>query len=476
MIEINHVSKKFRIWEDRSRDLKETTINFLRGKKRSFRDLWALRGIDLEIKEGETVAFIGENGSGKSTLLKLLGGIYTPDEGKIVTRGKISTLLELGVGFHPDLTGEENIYLNGAMLGFDRAEMQKRFDEIVSFSEIGDFVYSPIRTYSSGMLMRLGFSIAMCVDPDILLLDEILAVGDEAFQLKCLDRLETFKMSGKTIVLVSHSLEMVRKFCKRVILLHAGRVVCDDFPEKTIEAYHVVLYGQEDSSVAPKGLEDHEATHEEILPAEILSGKQEEPREDLPPAEKPLRDEAESGKEIEAIEENAPPPVLEGSLEAAAPDPFCHQRFGTMEAEVTEVLIRSEQGGEADTFLSGERISISLRIRFHRDIENPNVGIAILEHGDGRGVVVYSTNTLRRKMYLGLLRKETEVEVEFVQRAFLPEGEYFLTVAITDPFDSRFYDWHECVKHFRIKTVDPSWDGRIDLNSQITIRKQTCRN
>ena len=212
MIEIIHVSKKFRIWEDRSRDLKETTINFLRGKKRSFRDLWALRGIDLEIKEGETVAFIGENGSGKSTLLKLLGGIYTPDEGKIVTRGKISTLLELGVGFHPDLTGEENIYLNGAMLGFDRAEMQKRFDEIVSFSEIGDFVYSPIRTYSSGMLMRLGFSIAMCVDPDILLLDEILAVGDEAFQLKCLDRLETFKMSGKTIVLVSHSLEMVRKF------------------------------------------------------------------------------------------------------------------------------------------------------------------------------------------------------------------------------------------------------------------------
>jgi ABC-type polysaccharide/polyol phosphate transport system ATPase subunit/GNAT superfamily N-acetyltransferase len=244
VIEIRHVSKKFRIWEDRSRDLKETTINFLRGKKRSFREVWALQGIHLDIKEGETVAFIGENGSGKSTLLKLLGGIYTPDEGEIVTRGKISTLLELGVGFHPDLTGEENIYLNGAMLGFDRAVMREKFDAIVSFSEIGDFIYSPIRTYSSGMLMRLGFSIATCVDPDILLIDEILAVGDEGFQKKCFERLDTYKASGKTIVLVSHGMETVRKFCERAILLHGGRVVSDDVPEKTIETYHHLLYGE----------------------------------------------------------------------------------------------------------------------------------------------------------------------------------------------------------------------------------------
>ena len=241
MIEVNDVSKKFRIWEDRSRDLKETTINFLRGKKRTFRDLWALRGIDVKIKEGETVAFIGENGSGKSTLLKLLGGIYTPDEGKIVTRGKISTLLDLGVGFHPDLTGEENIYLNGAMLGFDRAEMRERFDEIVSFSEIGEFVYSPIRTYSSGMLMRLGFSVAMCVNPDILLLDEVLAVGDEAFQEKCFERLGGYKISGKTIVLVSHGMDLVRKFCDRTILLHEGRVVIDGDPEEVVDTYHTLL-------------------------------------------------------------------------------------------------------------------------------------------------------------------------------------------------------------------------------------------
>ena len=242
MIEIVHVSKKFRIWEDRSRDLKETTINFLRGKKRSFRDVWALQGIHLNIQEGETVAFIGENGSGKSTLLKLLGGIYTPDEGKIVTRGKISTLLELGVGFHPDLTGEENIYLNGAMLGFDRKPRWKKDSMRLSLfqrSEISSTLRSgPI---PSGMLMRLGFSIATCVDPDILLIDEILAVGDEAFQEKCFDRMEEFKEAKKTIVLVSHSMEMVEKFCDRAILLHEGSVVHDGPPEETIERYHALI-------------------------------------------------------------------------------------------------------------------------------------------------------------------------------------------------------------------------------------------
>ncbi len=264
MIEIINVSKKFRIWEDRSRDLKETAINFLRGKKRSYRDLWALKAIDLEIREGETVAFIGQNGSGKSTLLKILAGIYAPYEGKVIARGRISTLLELGVGFHQDLTGEENIFLNGAMLGFDRKEMEQRLDEIVSFSEIGDFVYSPIRTYSSGMLMRLGFSIAMCVNPDVLLIDEVLAVGDEAFQEKCFERLDEFKASGKTIVLVSHSMEAVKKFCDRAILLREGRIVCDDIPEKTIDAYHALLYGDKHRPAVEEELEPEEPAQEGI--------------------------------------------------------------------------------------------------------------------------------------------------------------------------------------------------------------------
>jgi len=263
VIEALDVSKKFRLWEDRSRSIKETAINILKGERRSFREVWALRNINFKIREGESIAFIGENGSGKSTLLKLLYGIYVPDGGKIITRGKISALLELGVGFHPDLTGEENIFLNGSMLGFDQKEMRKRFEEIVSFSEIGDFIYSPIRTYSTGMWMRLGFSVAMCVDPDILLIDEVLAVGDEAFQKKCLNRLEEFKSAGKTIIIVSHALPMVQKLCDRIILLHEGQIVVDGAPEETIERYHELLSLGTEAEVTDR-IEEAESLVEEV--------------------------------------------------------------------------------------------------------------------------------------------------------------------------------------------------------------------
>jgi ABC-type polysaccharide/polyol phosphate transport system ATPase subunit len=461
VIAILNVSKKFRIWEDRSRDLKETAINWVRGKKRSYREVLALRKINLEIGKGETVAFVGENGSGKSTLLKLLGGIYAPDEGKIVATGKISTLLELGVGFHPDLTGEENVYLNGAMLGFDRKEMRRRFDEIVSFSEIGDFIYSPIRTYSSGMLMRLGFSIATCVDPDILLIDEIFAVGDEAFQNKCFGRLKAFKTSGKTIVLVSHSMEMVQKFCERAILLHEGRVVCDDVPEKTVETYHAVLYGREYSPV-------HRGDDLEV--DEILS-------EPVHPAFIPSEDQNESGEKTEeawesATEDRREDTTQEGNLEAPGPEYPRYRRHGTFEAEMTQVIIKSfEHEKEMDSFISGELVSICLRIRVHRDVEDPCVGMAILRQEDGKMIVVYTTNTIWRKMNLGFLRRTTDIEIEFIQRVSLPEGEYYLTAAIANSDVSVFYDWQENLKSFQIKKGGSHWEGTVDLNTQIIIHK-----
>jgi ABC-type polysaccharide/polyol phosphate transport system ATPase subunit len=449
VIEIINVSKKFRIWEDRSRDLKETTINYLRRKKRSFRDLWALREINLKIKEGETLAFIGENGSGKSTLLKLLGGIYMPDGGKIATQGKISSLLELGVGFHPDLTGEENVYLNGAMLGFDRNKMRRRFDEVVSFSEIGDFIYSPIRTYSSGMVMRLGFSIAMCVNPDILLIDEVLAVGDEAFQKKCFNRLEGFKASQKTLILVTHSLELVKTFCSRAVLLHHGRLVEDGDPIAVVDKYREILYTKQRDPELEKEFEREKVAAQPI--------------EDIQPPKK-KEEEQERKEEIQQGER--------AELKEVAPQPPRYKRHGTLEAEITEVLIKSsEQGKETDTFLSGEMISIHLRIRCHQDIENPNVGIAFLRQENGKMIVVYSTNTLRKNMNPGFFKRDTDIEVEFIQRIFLPEGEYYLTVAITHSHDSRSYDWHENLKFFQVKNVGHSWEGLIDLNSQIIIRK-----
>jgi ABC-type polysaccharide/polyol phosphate transport system ATPase subunit len=445
VIEIIHVSKKFRIWEDRSRDLKETTINFLRGKKRSFRELWALRELNLEIREGETVAFIGENGSGKSTLLKLLGSIYMPDEGKIVTQGKISSLLELGVGFHPDLTGEENIYLNGAMLGFNRSEMKRRFDEIVSFSEIGDFIYSPIRTYSSGMLMRLGFSVAMCVDPDILLIDEILAVGDEAFQKKCLERLEEFKSAGKTIVIVSHALDLIKKFCERAILLHEGRLVTDGNPEGVIDKYHAILSTKERPP-------DLEKLFVEEIPSQLVNSHQ--------VLERIEEEEREKG-EVEREESNR----------VIVPQVPEYKRSGTLEAEITDVVIRGEKGQETVSFTSGDLVSICLNIRFHRDIKNPAVGILITTFDNGREKLIYSTNTLWRNIRLGAFKEGMDIKIDFNQSIPLPEGRYYLNVGIANSDVSTLYDWHEHLKCFQIKKAALRWEGTVDLNSQIILLK-----
>lgn len=437
MIELINVSKRFRIYEDRSRDLKETAINLLRGKKRSFRDLWALKDINLIINEGETVGFIGENGSGKSTLLKLICGIYSPDRGRIRIEGKVSALLELGVGFHPDLTGEENIYLNGSMLGFERKAMKERFKEIVEFSELGDFIYSPIRTYSSGMVMRLGFSIAMCVNPDILLIDEVLAVGDEAFQNKCLERLEAFKNRGKTIVLVSHSMEMVKKFCERAILFDEGRIIYDDLPEKTIKAYHAFLYGDKTSS----NFQIDYKVQEKV--GQIDNGLFQD-------HEKPV----EEGDE----------PRLQGSP--------LSKRYGSFEAEIIRVLMRSEEGKETDTFMSGEIVSFCLLIRLNQDIENPNVGIAILKYEEDKPILFYSTNTIKKDINFGLCKKDSEMEITFIQKISLPEGKYYLTLAVTDPTGLKFYDWQENLNSFWVKKKDYSWDGEINLDSQIKVIKK----
>jgi len=456
VIEIDHVSKKFRIWEDRSRDLKETAINLLKGKKRSFRELWALRDIHLSIKEGETVAFIGENGSGKSTLLKLLSGIYAPDEGKIVIRGKISSLLELGVGFHPDLTGEENIFFNGAMLGFGRPEMEEKFDRIVSFSEIGNFVYSPIRTYSSGMLMRLGFSIATSVDPDVLLVDEILAVGDEAFQQKCLTRMEKFKEEEKTIILVSHSMETVQKFCQRAILLHEGRVVCDDIPKRTIEAYHETLYGPEYFLTHPQDRETASAEGAGVEGGKLPSG------EDAAVGESPSEETAKAEGPEESI----------ATEEAPHPDPTAYQRHGTLEAEVKEAAIQNGRGEEKDSFVSGETFSVRLHIRCHEDLENPTVGMILTRFDQGGGVLVYNTNTLWRNIKLGELKKGEEFEVHFDQTISFPEGTYYLNVGVADSEGMRLIDWHENLKAVRIERGEPRWEGTINLNSEIRV----CRS
>ena len=233
-IEVIDVTKKFKIYYDKASTLKEHMLFWKRNKSEEF---VALKNINVKIKKGETVGLIGVNGSGKSTLLKLMTKIIYPTSGKVITHGKLTSLLELGAGFHQDFTGRENIYFNAAIFGLTRDEIDKRLDDIIEFSELGEFIDNPVRTYSSGMYMRLAFSIAINVDAEILLIDEILAVGDQHFQEKCFNKLEELKNSDKTIVIVSHNLDQIESLCTRAIWIYDGEVEMDATPEEVIPKY-----------------------------------------------------------------------------------------------------------------------------------------------------------------------------------------------------------------------------------------------
>ncbi|MCR5832365.1 MAG: ABC transporter ATP-binding protein [Candidatus Saccharibacteria bacterium] len=234
-ISIHNLHKSFRLPTEKAFGLKQAIFNRLRGIK-GFREQKVLKGIDLEIKKGEFVGIVGRNGSGKSTLLKTLAGIYYPEKGEIIVDGNLVPFIELGVGFNPELTGRENVYLNGALLGFSNDEMDKMYDEIWDFAELKDFQDQKLKNYSSGMQVRLAFSIAIRAKGDILLLDEVLAVGDAAFQQKCNDYFESLH-GNQTVILVTHSMENVRKFCDRAILIEDGQVKLDGKPDKVADAY-----------------------------------------------------------------------------------------------------------------------------------------------------------------------------------------------------------------------------------------------
>ncbi len=260
VVEVNDVSKRFIIRKEKS--LKERLVNA--GRSKQFKeDFWALKNVSLEITSGQTIGLIGPNGSGKSTLLKTIGGIIQPTTGSIRRRGRLAALLELGAGFHQDLTGRENVYLNASILGLSRKQTDLYFDDIVDFSGIKDFIDTQVKFYSSGMYVRLAFAVAVHVDPDLLLVDEVLAVGDEAFQRKCLDKIRSFQREGRTIVLVTHSLGQITEFCDRAVLLNRGTVLFDGAPHEAVRDFREVLEERRIDEA-----EAHNATHEEQVPVD----------------------------------------------------------------------------------------------------------------------------------------------------------------------------------------------------------------
>lgn len=273
-IRVENASKKYVIRHERVRSFQQITVDFLRGRRGGEEEFWALRDVSLTIDRGETFGIIGANGSGKSTLLKLIAKVIRPTSGQILSNGRIAALIELGAGFHPDLTGRENVYLHGSFLGFTRGQMRERYDRIVDFAGIADFMDTPLKHYSSGMAMRLGFATAITVDADILIVDEVLAVGDLAFQRKCLDALFEFKRRGGTILIVAQDVGTIRRFCDRALLLSHGRIAALGPSAEVIDRY---VYAADDGQVSIDGEQlDREPepeveTEADQLPAAVVA-------------------------------------------------------------------------------------------------------------------------------------------------------------------------------------------------------------
>jgi lipopolysaccharide transport system ATP-binding protein len=239
-VQVDHVSKKFRLYHERNQSLKST---IMRGRRSVHEDFWALKDVSFEVPTGSTFGLIGSNGSGKSTLLKCLAKIYYPEKGTIAANGRVAALLEVGSGFHPELSGRENVFLNGSILGMSKKEITRKFDEIVDFSGVEQFIDQPVKNYSSGMYVRLGFAVAINVDPDVLIVDEVLSVGDADFQEKCQQKFVDFKKAGKTVVLVSHAMGSVQEMCDHAAWLRHGELVMMGEAEATIGAYLDSLHG-----------------------------------------------------------------------------------------------------------------------------------------------------------------------------------------------------------------------------------------
>jgi ABC-type polysaccharide/polyol phosphate transport system ATPase subunit len=362
----------------------------------------ALEGVSFEVPKGATFGVIGENGSGKSTLLKLLAGITKPTRGSLSVEGRVSALIELGAGFHPEISGRENVAINGIMLGLTRKQVEERFDEIVDFAELREFIDAPVKTYSSGMYMRLGFAVAIHVDPEVLLIDEVLAVGDEAFTRKCLDKIGEFRRRGKTILLVTHSLGLVEKMCDDVLWLRQGRTADRGDPKRVVDAYLTYVAGGEEVLLA--GEHGH-------APAEAVMG--------LAP-------------EITA---------------AAERHGYREGRWGSRDVEIVRVRLLDSGGRERHVFVSGETLSVSLEVRAVAGVEDFVFGLGIFSSD---GVSVYGTNTHIEEFVARRFEGEGQVSL-VLEDLRLVEGTYLLDVA-AHRRDGTPYDYHRGLYSFRVKS------------------------
>ena len=413
VIQVSHLTKMYKLYDKPSDRLKEA-LGLTR--KKLYREHYALHDVNFDIQEGECVGIIGTNGSGKSTILKIITGVLTPTEGEVKVNGRISALLELGAGFNMEYSGLENVYLNGTMIGFSKEEIDARLDDILDFADIGDFIHQPVKTYSSGMFVRLAFAVAINIDPEILVVDEALSVGDVFFQAKCYHKFEEFKKQGKTILFVSHDLSSVSKYCDRVILLNKGVKMDEGSPKQMVDLYKQLLVGQDPVK------------------------QQEEPGS-------PSKEEKSEGNF------QANPNMLE---------------YGNRMAEIIDFEVVDDKGVRSNTIEKGSSFRIRMKVRFNEDIQEP---IMAYTFKNIKGTEITGTNTMFEKVQVEKSGKGDVCTVAFTQEMNLQGGEYLLSFGCTGYKDGDFTVFHRLYDACNITVVSAkNTVGFYDMNSRVEIQ------
>jgi ABC-type polysaccharide/polyol phosphate transport system ATPase subunit len=431
-IEVTNVSKVYRRYAQKKQfaTLKSAILNgSLLGDLKPDETFQALREVSFSVPKGCTYGVIGRNGSGKSTLLKCVAGITRPTEGTVTVDGRISALIELGAGFHPEISGRENIFINGIMLGLTNKEIRHRFDEIVEFAEMQDFIDAPVKTYSSGMYMRLGFAVSVHVDPDVLLVDEVLAVGDQGFTHKCLDKFAEFRRRNKSILLVTHSLDLVEKFCDIAHWLDHGVSKGEGDPKRVVAAYIIDVEDSEENELAKAEAARVAASAKPVAAPEAAEHGE--------PGTGSRQPAAETG-------EGAPTEELQGPKDGFKSD---EGRWGTREVEITNVTIAAANGETGHVFQSGEAIQVRMEVSSKEKITDFVFGLGLF---NADNVCVYGTNTNLEEF------QPTEIDGEgivtfTIDKLDLVEGTYRLDLA-AHKADGYPYDYHRLLYTFRVKS------------------------
>ena len=441
-IQVEDVTKIYRLYEKPIDRLKETVSVT---HKNYHRDFYALNGISFQVKKGETVGIIGTNGSGKSTILKIITGVLTPTTGKVKVNGKISALLELGAGFNMDYTGIENVYMNGTMMGYTRKEMDAKLQDILDFAEIGDFVYQPVKTYSSGMFVRLAFALAINVEPEILIVDEALSVGDVFFQSKCYRRMEEIRKSGTTILMVTHDMGSIIKYCDRVVLLNRGEFIAEGKPGRVVDMYKKILAGK------------LEALKEE------LRLEEERKNADIGPESIELSDFS-GGMDLGGSGDKE---TLMRDKLTINPD---RTEYGDGRAEIYDLGLLDERGNVTNLLLKGEMFTIRERIRFHAALEAPIFTYTIK---DKKGTELTGTNTLYEGADIKPVKAGDSYTVEFTQKMNLQGGEYLLSMSCTGFEQGEHVVYHRLYDVTSITVIsNKNTVGVYDMESQVKAVKE----